>query len=283
MDFVRDYQLNGAFADEDGEPDATDLSGFACTTMPARHCLAVNDQNRTAQFAAVEDGRIRVGPEIKLIGKKASGVTFGKPPEKTTCSGREAKFKELDGEGVAYAAPYFYVVGSHGCSRKKDKFSPSSFVLARVRVNVRGQPVDEQGKVLSDDDAENAVETTFRLSDHLLGATPVRDYFGRDLKTKSGLNIEGIAVIGPALYFGLRAPSLGGQAFVVGVTVADLFRKGDKSSDGEVIPLALGENAGIRDLAALPDGRLLVLAGPTLEQSPFLIGCSSPKRKPVEG
>jgi hypothetical protein len=39
-----------------------------------------------------------------------------------------------------------------------------------------------------------------------------------------------------------------------------------------VIPLRLGEGAGIRDLATLPDGRLLVLVGPAQEQDlPFRI------------
>src|SRR3954452_15928885 len=33
-----------------------------------------------------------------------------------------------------------------------------------------------------------------------------------------------------------------------------------------VIPLALGRDAGIRDLAPLPDGRILVLAGPAQDQ-----------------
>jgi hypothetical protein len=34
-----------------------------------------------------------------------------------------------------------------------------------------------------------------------------------------------------------------------------------------VIELALGENLGVRDLAPLPDGRLLVLAGPMQDQA----------------
>src|SRR4051795_2053668 len=34
----------------------------------------------------------------------------------------------------------------------------------------------------------------------------------------------------------------------------------------QVIPLALGRDAGIRDLAPLPDGQILVLAGPAQDQ-----------------
>lgn len=55
--FVRTYSLQGTFVDDAGKV-ATDLSGLACTARPARHCLAGNDENRTAQFATLEDGRI---------------------------------------------------------------------------------------------------------------------------------------------------------------------------------------------------------------------------------
>ena len=37
-----------------------------------------------------------------------------------------------------------------------------------------------------------------------------------------------------------------------------------------VIPLALGRDTGVRDLALLPDGRLLVLAGPAQGHNPAL-------------
>jgi hypothetical protein len=281
VEFVREYKLDGDFAGKKKQTHAIDVSGFACTTVTARHCLAINDENRNAQFATVEDGTIRVGKKIKLISKKPESVTFGKPPEVKKCSSGKGDFEEFDGEGVAYSAPYFYVVGSHGCGRNNKEFKASSFVLARIRVDERGRPVDEQGDVLSDDEADDAVETTYRLSDHLRRAARVKDYFGRDLDDKTkGLNIEGIAVIGPDLYVGLRAPSLDRKAFIIKVSSADLFRRGDKSFDANVIPLALGEDVGIRDLAALPDGRLLVLSGPTQEQKKITHGLHVAEPKP---
>jgi Protein of unknown function (DUF3616) len=201
LELVRIYNVEGNFAGEEGQPPATDLSGFACTALPARHCLAINDQNRTAQFADIENHSLVVGKEIDLIGKDASSVTFGRQPEAPKCSAGEKKFKDLDGEGLAYAAPYFYIVGSHGCSRKRSTFIASSFVLARLRVNKQGQPVDKDDNVLSDGKAENAVETTFRLSDHLRHDPKLKDYFAHDLdKDSDGLNIEGIAAVGNDLY-----------------------------------------------------------------------------------
>ena len=89
------------------------------------------------------------------------------------------EFGELDGEAVAFAAPYYYVVGSHGCSRKKGEFRASSFILARLS-----------------DDQQGGVETTFRLTDVLRHASTVSAYFGKDLNGDNGLNIEGLAVVG---------------------------------------------------------------------------------------
>lgn len=87
---------------------------------------------------------------------------------------------------MAYAAPYFYVVGSHGCSRGKAKFKLSTFVLARIRVDANGEPA-----------GPDAVETTYRLGDALGLAETVSAYYTQDLQTDdgdatpNGLNIEG--------------------------------------------------------------------------------------------
>jgi len=113
LELVRSYTVQGNFVSDDGHI-ARDLSGFACMPQPARRCLAINDENRAAQFATLDDGRITPeSPSIKLIGDSFSAMTLGKEPDINTCPGKK-EFKDLDGEAVAYAAPYFYAVGSHG-------------------------------------------------------------------------------------------------------------------------------------------------------------------------
>ena len=74
--FVRTYSFQGDFVDDDGNV-ATDLSGLACMALPARHYLAVNDENQTAQFATLEDGRILPQATISLIGPQPSAATVG--------------------------------------------------------------------------------------------------------------------------------------------------------------------------------------------------------------
>ena len=139
--------IDGAFLGDGGA--ATDISGMAC--MPAsngqRTCLVINDENKNAQFVTIRDDRMTVGQPIALIGDAPDPKTSGTPP-KPPCE-KADDFDNLDGEGVAYSEPHFYVVGSHGCSRKKGKFRLSSFILARVRVDRQGQPAGSDGVALA--------------------------------------------------------------------------------------------------------------------------------------
>ena len=109
-----------------------------------------------------------------------------------------------------------------------------------------------------------------------LAASVVKDAFGKE--KASGTNIEGLAVIGDTLYAGLRTPLLpragaadgARDAVIIPVSVSALFAPGGAKLAGAMpapIRLDLGPDAGIRDLAALANGELLVLAGPTLEQA----------------
>jgi Protein of unknown function (DUF3616) len=138
----------------------------------------------------------------------------------------------------------------------------SSFILARVRVAPQGRPADSDGNPLSSNKFNDAVETTYRVSDLLKRAGAAAEFFGNDLNSANGLNIEGIAADGEIIWFGLRAPIESGNAFLVGGSSTDLFRAGHTPSKATptVIPINL-DGLGIRDLAMLPDKRLLVLAG----------------------
>ena len=256
--------LEGAFLGKKKDKPATDLSGIAC--MPPvgarRTCLLINDENRNAQFATIEGNRLMVGNPIELIGDEPDPKTLGSKPN-VDCPNGPGDFEEFDGEGVAYSAPHFYVIGSHGCSRKNKKFRLSSFILAQIRVDHQGRPADGEGKPLPADRTANAVRTTYRVSDLLQRAGSAAAFFGKDLNSANGLNIEGIAVDGDKVWFGLRGPvDQDGKAFLVGGSVSDLFRDGQSPSQAtpDVIDIRLA-NRGIRDLATLRDNRILVLAG----------------------
>ncbi len=275
------YQVEGAFAGKHGEV-AADLSGVACLPPGpdgGRLCLFINDESRSAQFAKLVGTTIFPGTSIKLTGKTLPDDIPGSPPE-ADCPGGE-QVGDFDGEAVAYAEPYFYVAGSHGCSRRSGKFNPAAFLLARIKVNADGIPVGEDGETLPEEMWSEAVELSWRLSHVLQRAEPVGGYFGKSLdEAVNGLNIEGLAIEGGRLLIGLRAPSIDGAAFIVGTALSGAFVPGEApvGDAPEVIPLKLGKDIGIRDLASLPDGRLVVLAGPAQNQPlPYRIFIAEPR------
>jgi hypothetical protein len=248
------------------------VSGLAC--MPAdaaqSRCLVIDDQGRFAQIASIGNGTVAAGARLPLIGRKPSKDTLGRPPVQPGCSGGNRKFKDLDGEAVAYTPPFFYVAGSHGCSRHNNRFRSSAFILARI-------PEGEIAGAASDGTLSldsSSVETTYRLSEVLVAAPQIRQYFTQDLMGANGLNIEGLAVAGGKLFAGLRAPTLDGKAFIVAVDAGKLFdeRAAIRQGDVHTISLKLGFDRGIRDLARLNEEQLLILSGPAQDaQVPFEI------------
>ena len=239
---------------------AKDISGIACRPPAGGdyRCLLINDENKAAQFATVKQGTITPGPSLPLIKGSAPTGASGRQPA-IGCP-RQGDFEDFDGEGVAFADRHFYVVGSHGCSRRSGEYRPSSFLLARIAAG-NGEP--------------GTPELSWRVADLLGAAGEVAPFVGKALdEASNGLNIEGLAVVGDRLWLGLRAPSLGGRAFLVGGSVADLFKPGSEPTTArpQLLAFAAGAQRGVRDLAPLADGRLLVLVGPAQEQDvPYAI------------
>lgn len=263
----RPFGVEGTFRDVAGKI-AQDLSGIACAEASAdgsRQCLFANDEDRTAQGGVLAGGMLKVGPKIPLFRNKAPAGTYGKPLP-VSCRDGAAKFRDLDGEGVAYAAPFFYVTGSHGCARN-GKFRASTFLLARVRMDAQGRALDRGGRPASSRrDARRSVDLTFRLGESLAAAPRVGAFFGKDLD-QNGVNVEGVAVMEDTLYAGLRAPSLNGETFIVATPLAALFTDAQTPAPQPVLlTMPLGKDTGVRDLSALPDGRLLVLYGSSQDQ-----------------
>ncbi len=141
---------------------------------------------------------------------------------------------------MAYADRTFYVVGSHGCSRHGGEYRPSSFLLARI------PPGNGEA---------GTPKLSWRVADLLAAADEVAPYLGKPLDAgSSGLNIEGLAVVGSS--------------------TAELFKPGSEptTSKPQLLAFAAGAQRGVRDLAPLADGRLLVLVGPAQEQDvPYAI------------
>ena len=215
-------------------------------------------------------------PPEGVFGSEAAGrpAIAGRCPDRDI----EDDFDEFDGEGVAWASGpsggIFYVIGSHSCGREHATRRRSTHLLARFRA-------DGTGKL------SEPADLTWRLGEVLKHADPVSAHYGLSLdRNRQGVDIEGIAALGDGdeLLFGLRAPSLDGHAFIVRAHAADLFAPGaGVAPPSRVIQLPLGRGTGIRDLAALPDGRLLVLSGAAQDQTDVPQGLSVvvPSDQPV--
>jgi hypothetical protein len=163
-----------------------------------------------------------------------------------------------DAEGVAYYDGYFYVAGSHGVGRMNAELN-SSFVVFRFKVDAQtGKPAFE----VTDREVARQIEKSFGLRPALRSAPLVGPYAEKPLNA-NGVNIEGVAVDGDRIYFGFRGPSVEGKAFILSAAVDGLF--GIKPLDAKVSALPLGKTTGIRDLARV-EGGLLVLSGSVNEQ-----------------
>lgn len=248
---LKPVTIDGAFAGKKKKQAAVDLSGLSCLPAGAgpQACMAINDENKAAQRLSLDGDRLSVGAVVPILGAQPDTATLGAKPS-VACGAGPGDFGELDGEAVSYSAPYFYIVGSHGCSRKGDEFRLSSFILARVKVNGSGAPV-------------SGVETTYRVSDALRNAPVVGASFGKSLEGAAGLNIEGMVVKDDRVWLGLRGP-LGEKdaAVLLEVSARELFRIGNDAGAKIVKSSTVTTNGlGVRDLAALPDGRILVLGG----------------------
>ena len=226
-----------------------DVSGMACASDVGfpRLCLVIDDESQSAQFVTLNDGEIVAGPAIQLIDDAF-----------------EDKALELDGEGVAYANGFFYVIGSHGHPRDKDhqldpkqdaakikaKISASSQVLRISADSVTGNPT---------------IKRTTGLKGLLLAQSTLAPFVDKRLeKETNGVTIEGVAVRDNRLFAGFRGPSVNNhQAVILSVSTGALFE--NEPPDPKLHVLPLGEGRGVRDLASFGKG-LLVLAGPTASE-----------------
>lgn len=223
------------------------ISGAACAPVLPPQCIAALDEKNRTQFFTISDRTLKPGPVMAIVEDNGNG--------------------DPDTEGAAYADGFFYLLGSHGLSRKKGKLHPSSFLVFRF-------PVDKStGKPAFDISAETVAPEIAR-SDRLRKAIRnapgvIGDYAEKPLGEKAGgANLEGLAVIGKRLYVGFRGPSSKGRAYILSVDVDRLFGDGDLAP--VIFTLELGKNIGIRDLAAVSGG-ILILAGPVQKKGPYSI------------
>ena len=211
-----------------GKKARAQLSGAACNVGNTQ-CIAVNDETEFAQFFSLSAGRIVPGKKVDLT----------------------AENNEADAEAAIFKDGNFYIVGSHGRSRKKNNPNDASYIVLRV---------DPSGIVTG---------RSTRWRDALF-KSDLRDYAGQKLNGggpdgNGGVNIEGAAILGDRMYVGLRGPSIGTRAYLLHAPLRDVFAQDGPALAAVTEPVELGPRTGIRDLAAVKSG-LLILSGPVTDE-----------------
>src|SRR5262245_37362448 len=155
----RPWPVKNRLVGADGKK-SKDVSGIACTSAHGfpRSCLVIDDNLQAAQLVTVMDGEIVAGDLVPLIGNTHDGEPL-----------------ELDGEGVAYADGYYYVIGSHGRPRyatrslkPKDRARiAAASQVVRFSVGPGGEP--------------GAVERTGRLREIIRSYAVLRKFADRRL------------------------------------------------------------------------------------------------------
>src|SRR6478609_8751541 len=175
---------------------------------------------------------------------------------------------ELDGEGVAFADGFYYVIGSHGhprdSKRRLDPDKDATRIAAQIAASSQIVRFRSDGAR-----ATGPIERTAKLRALIALQPDLRSYLDQRLED-NGLTIEGIAIRRGRILVGFRGPQLkGGRAAVLSVAVNGVFGKAAPAS--RLYRLPLGKGASVRDLAAFGDD-ILVLAGPVASgPGPFKI------------
>ncbi|WP_025661791.1 DUF3616 domain-containing protein [Rhizobium sp. IBUN] len=219
------------------------LSGAACAHKTG-HCLAVNDEKRYAQFFDIVGRTIEPKEVIGLLSATVGGI----------------EMDEIDAEGAAYVPAtqtgkpsYFYVIGSHGLSRNGE-LQLSRFSLIRFPVDAStGRPTFS----FNDDNPTPDIERSADLRATIKNIANLAAHAEQRLD-RNGVTIEGIAFTGDDTLFGLRSPCESAHALIMRVPTKELFS--NSIPTGTTKSLGLGDNVGVRDLAKVNNG-ILILAG----------------------
>lgn len=201
--------------------------------------------------------------------------------------------EEIDIEGLDVDGGYLWLIGSHSAKRKKadrDK-SPAEnvqrlgkveidgnrFTLARVPLSDGAEPVGSHGSLtaarLRGDATGNLLTAALKTDRHLgrfvPGGSNEEAVHGIPSKD-NGFDLEGLAVSGNRVFFGLRGPVLRGWAVVIELSVAaaedgvlslDPIGPADAPYIKHFLQL---DGLGVREMVIRGDD-LLVLAGPSMD------------------
>lgn len=219
------------------------VSGATCIgAVTARNvCLVVNDSVRFAQYFTVLGSTIRPGPLVGITGPVPGGTIPS----------------AFNMEGAAHDDRFLYVATSKGRAGSAGQVDPD-FLIARFPPDTTNPPPVPPGTV-------PGLQVSDRIRTALTAGIPVPGVANQQIDRTNG-ELQGIAITPGAsvrgegvLNLGFRNPVIGGKAFIVSAPVSAVFATSGTLTP-IVTPVALGLEVGIRDLAAVNDGILILAA-----------------------
>lgn len=214
-----------------------DLSGIA--SADGSHCLIVTDESRFVQAGQIHTEQYNISATTKHVLLPDTG---------------HGKAYEIDAEGVAYDATRqsYYITGSHGLGKKKGDDQPDRNLIFQL-------PYDGDSQQIRQKQIRQA-----SLIPWLRSFAELTPYLNKPLQ-HNGLNIEGLASSKGVLFIGLRAPNIRGNALIMEMDPSTLFDQGEQKP--VLHQAAVGLGRGIREIAALTQGFLLLTGNASAEAS----------------
>lgn len=207
------------------------LSGIACPvrTGSTAHCLAAFDEGNEVRTLTMDGDDYRLSSTPIRLGAKAA---------------------ELDAEGVASdGRRYLYVTGSHARTRDGCANNPASRQIWRIPYD-GSEGLSAQALAGAQIESSQAAWRAMRRRADL-GASRCPG--------RGGLNVEGLAWFDGRLVLGLRQGTARGRVRWLAFDAEALFTGEEVSMHVHTAPM--GPGVGIRDLATVADG-VLMLIGP---------------------
>jgi hypothetical protein len=251
---------------------AKDLTQVVKTVRFAHDKAALN----LSDAAVLGDGQLALvsdeGTELAIVDPKAERaqtldlLAFARAAGLPELAGVP---EEIDLEALATSGDRLIVVGSASLKRKKPKQGKPGNAERIGEIGPAsgaGNAHSDFAFVLRDQGADKqpryALARAFNLRTLLL-SLPILAPFGAIPSKDNGLDVEGAALLGSQLFFGLRGPVLRGHAVVV--------RSDESGAGAEPFFLDL-DGLGVRALSPAQKGGMFILAGPTMElHGPFVL------------
>jgi hypothetical protein len=217
----KQFKMKGTFLGSE------DLSGLA--SLDGRNGVIVSDEPRAAQAITIDPvgHTITAGAQLPLFANEGTV---------------EADLEAVAADELNHC---YYAIGSHGASKKKGEFQEDRCHIFRIPAEGKSGVPTAKGIATGSLLPWLATQATFKGS------------LQRPLQQR-GFNIEGLTCKAGKLYIGVRGPNVNGHTFVIEMTPEPLFN--NQMPTGKIHELPVGAGQGIREIAALPVG-FLVLTG----------------------